>query len=81
MIGEICLVKSVALAVYSILTTAAAAPTPHPPSTLWTVIEGWGETWIWSNLTIWGDTSWLEETIAANSLIAVTEGSYIKEIH
>ena len=80
-IGEICSVKSVALAVYSILTTAVAAPTPQPPSNLWTAIEEWGETWLWNNLTIRGDTSWLEEAIADNSLMAVTDGSYIKEIY
>ena len=28
-----------------------------------------------------GDTSWLEEAIAANSLMAVTDGSYVKEIY
>ena len=44
-------------------------------------MEEWGEMWVWDNLTLHGDPSWLAEAIADNSLIAVTDGSYIKEIY
>ncbi len=36
---------------------------------------------MWDNLTIRGETLWLAEAIADNTLIAVTDGSYMKEIY
>ncbi len=80
-IGNICSVKSAALAVYNIVSTAAGLPTPEPPRNFWRAIEEWDETWMWDNLTIRGETSWLAEAIADNTLIAVTDGSYMKEIY
>ena len=81
-VGEIiCSVKPVALAVYSILTSTAPAPAPQIPLNLWSVMEEWGETWLWDNLTLCKDPSWLAEAVADNSLTAVTDGSYIKEIY
>jgi hypothetical protein len=80
-IGNMCMVKSVALAVYSIISVAANPPTPEPTSNFWSVIEEWGKTWMWENLTIQGEVSWLAEAIADNSLIVVTDGSFMKEIY
>ncbi len=80
-IGDVCSVKSAALAVYNIVSTAAGPPTPDPPQNFWSMIEEWGETWMWDNLTIRGETSWLAVAIADNTLIAVTDGSYMKEIY
>jgi hypothetical protein len=37
------------------------------------VIKGWGELWIWKRLDIVGKTGWLEESIANNLCIAVTD--------
>jgi hypothetical protein len=45
------------------------------------VIESWGNTWLWDNLTIRGDVSWLANSIADNSLTAVTDGSYMKDTY
>ncbi len=67
--------------VYSIISAAANPPTPEPPVNFWSVIEEWGETWMWENLTIRGGVSWLVEAVADNSLIAVTDGSFMKEIN
>ncbi len=80
-IGDFCPLKLVALVVYGILSTSASPPSPAPPSNFWSVIEGWGKTWMWENLTIWGDASWLAEAIADNSLVAVTDGSYMKDVY
>ncbi len=41
--------------------------------------RGWGQTWIWDDLTVTGGTNWFAQAIADNSLVAVTDGSYIKE--
>jgi hypothetical protein len=80
-IGAVCLVKSAALAVYSIVSVAAGPPTPDPPLNFWSVIEEWGKTWMWANLTNRGEVSWLAEAITENTLVAVTDGSYMKEIY
>ena len=34
---------------------------------------------MWEDLRLYGDDDWLEKSIADNSLVAVTDGSYIKE--
>jgi hypothetical protein len=36
---------------------------------------------MWDNLAIKGDISWLAESIADNSLVAVTDGSYMKDTY
>jgi hypothetical protein len=53
----------------------------HPLQIFWSVVKGWGNTWIWDNLTIKGDVSWLAESIADNFLVAVTDGSYMKDTY
>jgi hypothetical protein len=78
-LGEICTVRNVALAVYSVISSAAGPSIPAAPIDFWSVVEGWGNTWMWDNLTIRGDITWLEQSIEDNSLVAVTDGSYMKE--
>jgi len=51
------------------------------PRDLREVLTSWGFDWIWQELRITGDGSWLSESIESNSCIAVTDGSYMKEIH
>jgi hypothetical protein len=80
-VGDVCSVKSVALAVYSILSVATGLHSSEPPVNFWNVVEEWGKTWMWENLTIRGDATWLAAAIADNSLVAVTDGSYMKEIY
>ncbi len=43
------------------------------------MLRGWGQTWIWDDLTVTGGTDWFAQAIADNSLVAVTDGFYIKE--
>jgi hypothetical protein len=52
---------------------------PTPPTNFMDVLHGWGQTWIWDDLTVTGGTDWFAQAIANNSLVAVTDGSYIKE--
>jgi hypothetical protein len=52
---------------------------PIPPSDFLDVLHGWGQTWIWNNLKVTGGTDWVAQAIADNSLVAVTDRSYIKE--
>ncbi len=80
-LGNICTVRKVALAVYSVTPSCAGPPAPVPLANYWSVIECWGSTWLWENLTIWGEILWLGESIADNSLVAVTDQSYMKETY
>ena len=66
--GEICSIKHAALSVISIMSQPKT-----PPRDCWSVIKGWGELWIWKRLDIVGKTGWLEESIANNLCIAVTD--------
>ena len=52
---------------------------PIPPTDFLDVLHGWGQTWIWDDLMVTGGTDWIAQAIADNSLVAVTDGSYIKE--
>ena len=52
---------------------------PIPPADFLGVLHGWGQTWIWDDLKVTGGTDWVAQAIADNSLVAVTDGSYIKE--
>jgi hypothetical protein len=52
---------------------------PTPPTVFLDILRGWGQTWIWDDLRVTGGTGWIAHAIADNSLVAVTNGSYIKE--
>ncbi len=65
--GDICSIRNVSLAVYSVISTAAGPPTPAAPTDFWSMVEGWGNTWMWDNLIIRGGVTWLAESIADNS--------------
>ena len=78
--GEICSMKDMALVVKSIISHSPRPPAQVTPSTFWEVIRGWGNTWLWDNLSIMGDPDWIAALIADNSCVAVTDGSYMKEL-
>jgi hypothetical protein len=80
-LGIICSIQNVALAVYSMVSSSMGPPTLAPPTDFWSAVKGWGNTWMWGNLTKRGDVSWLVESIADNSLVAVTDGFYIKDTY
>ncbi len=60
---------------------SVASPPIRPilPSDFLDVLRGWGKTWIWEDLKVTGGTDWVAQAIADNSLVAVTDRSYIKE--
>jgi hypothetical protein len=50
------------------------------------ILSEWGHTWMWESLNLAGDGedevgAWLREAIEENTLVAVTDGSYIKELY
>ena len=78
--GEICSVKEVARGVFAIEATAQPPVPVDPPTTLLDVIEDWGCLWLWKTLRLYGDDNWLLDSIREGTCVAVTDGSYIKEL-
>ena len=44
------------------------------------VMEEWGCTWIWDDMQLTGGIQWLVEAISENCLMAVTDGSFKREL-
>ena len=77
--GDICTIKQVALAVIGVQSSAPPLPIEPSTTSFWEIVQSWGQTWLWDNIQISGNCSWLADAIEDNSLIAVTDGSYMKE--
>jgi hypothetical protein len=77
--GKICTIEQVAVAVINVISYSDSAPDKEDPQSFWEVVKSWGQTWLWDNMRISGDIDWLAEAIRDNSLVAVTDGSYIQE--
>jgi hypothetical protein len=64
------------------ITSVAAPPDPVDfPESLFDVLREWGNTWMWDSLRLIGDDNWLLEAIREGTCIAVTDGSYIRELY
>jgi hypothetical protein len=50
------------------------------PTTILEVIRGWKQGWFGRKFEIVGDVDWLSSAIEASSVLAVADGSYIKEL-
>ena len=51
------------------------------PTSFLNILQLWGNTWQWKHLQVTGGTSWIHVSIADGSLVAVTDGLYIREIY
>jgi hypothetical protein len=66
------------------LVTTSVAPVVDEiiePSTVWDVLRNWKQGWFWRKLEIIGDVEWLFDAIEAGSVLAVADGSYIRELY
>ena len=79
--GDLCTTKEVSLAVIALVSHTSPAPTEAAKDTFWDVLLDWGCCWMWEHLQMVGEDDWIQEAIADNSCIAVTDGSYIKQVH
>ena len=77
--GVICSIKQVALAVIGVQSTTTPLPDKITATSFWEIVQSWGQTWLWDNIQLSGDLNWLAEAIEDNCLVAVTDGSYMKE--
>ncbi len=81
-VGKICTMKEVgSIGVHNVSLHTPMPPIRVTPINFWEAIQGWGNTWQWDNLVISGDISWIAESIADNSCVAVTDGSYMIEVY
>ena len=58
------------------------SPPPPPeiePSSFWEVLEKWESTWLWDNVNMVGTNTWIAEAITDYSLLAVTDGSFMRK--
>ena len=56
-------------------------PQEVKPSSFWEVLETWESTWLWDKVNIVGDDNCLVEAIINNSLLAVTDRSYMSKLY
>ena len=80
-VGGFCTVRDIAPAVFAISSFSAPVIQPRPPSGFMDVLIEWECTWMWDLIRLVGDEKWIEEAIADNSCMAVTDGSHIRELH
>ena len=62
------------------LLTAAQELLIAPSKSFLYVLEEWGCTWLWDDMQLTVVTEWLGEAISENCLMAVTDGSFIREL-
>jgi hypothetical protein len=66
---------------YRLTSAVTKAPPATEPKTFREVLLLWGNTWIWDHLTIVGGDRWVYESIKDETLVAVTDGSYMRELY
>jgi hypothetical protein len=66
---------------WRLLSTAQTADVDPTPTTFLEVLESWGNTWLWDNMSVSGGTEWIHQSILDGSLVAVTDGLYIRELY
>ncbi len=69
------------IGVHNVALYAPKPPIRTTPTNFWEATQGLGNEWLWDNFVIMGDTSWIAESIADNSCMAVTDGSYMKYVY
>jgi hypothetical protein len=60
---------------------AREAEDPSEPTTFVEVLRKWGCSWLWEYISVEGGTDWIVEAITARSLVAVTDGLYLRQIY
>jgi hypothetical protein len=65
---------------FCITYTAQEAQDPDKPTTFLDVLRKWGCCWLWEHMSIKGGTDWIALAITVGSLVAVTDGSYTRQL-
>jgi hypothetical protein len=65
---------------WRLLSTVQPAEAAPEPTTFFDVLKLWGNTWLWDSMNVSGRTDWIHLSISKGTLVAVTDGSYIREL-
>jgi hypothetical protein len=79
--GEFLSVEEIQPGVFRIMSTARRAPTAPFSNSFLNVLCKWGCTWLWEHMLVEGGMEWVSEAIHDGSLVAVTDGSYIRHLY
>jgi len=77
-VGDLCMVEQIgAFRNYKIISSSKPPPPPSEvkATTLWEVLEEWGNTWLWQNVKSVGNDSWLGKGKA----ICDVDGSFMSK--
>jgi hypothetical protein len=66
---------------WRLLSTAKIAPQIPTLHSFVEVLQSWGNTWLWDHMTVHGGAKWLDHAIVKGTLVAVTDGSYIRDLY
>jgi hypothetical protein len=77
--GAVATVEEVKPGMMKVCSVVSPPIRPVPPANFLDILRGWGQTWIWDDLKVTRGTDWVAQSISKYSLVAVTDGSYIKE--
>jgi hypothetical protein len=65
---------------WQLLSTAPSVILTPVPSLFLEVLQSWGNIWLWEHMSVSGGVAWLDKSISKGTLVAVTDGSYIREL-
>ena len=74
-----CTIREVDLAVVAVVSNTDPPQEDIMPTKIKEVIKEWGCTWMWKSLQLVGSDEGIKGAIEGSTLVAVTDGSYIKE--
>ena len=76
-----CSVDKVQPGVFRVTSIAQEAQEVPVLETFVEVLREWGCSWLWEHMSIEGGTSWVARAITDGLLVAITDGSFIKQIY
>ena len=76
-----CTIREVVLTVIMVSSYTPTMPLARPPECFSGVLRDWGCTWMWDSMKLVGDEQLLDEAVEDNSVVAVTDGSFIWEMY
>jgi hypothetical protein len=77
----LCSVVPTSSTTISLHSTTPPPIEPPTPDHFYTLLKTWSNPGIWSNLKYTGDGTWLYDAIQENTLICVSDGSFIRQLH
>ena len=78
--GVPCSVRRLRRGGVRIISEVTTTVVPDSPEDIIDVLRSWGHTWMWECLKLFGGTEWLLSSIASGTCVAVTDGSYMRDI-